>query len=77
MQVLECLCGKILEPGFNAVFYIGDDDLIEYKTSADAYLLQIANFIGLPVIVWMADKSGAIPVSEAINFFHYIVTITR
>jgi len=64
-QVLECLCNHILEKGDSAVFYIGDEDLglEDHKASADAYLLQIANFIGLPVLVWMADKAGIVSVS--------------
>jgi hypothetical protein len=78
VQVLQSLCDRILDSRANAVFYISDADLVEYKAPAASYLLQIADFVGLPVIVWMADKSGLVPVGSLIarlyvllqNFFY-------
>ena len=40
------------------MFYITDADLVEYQTAAVSYFLQIADFIGLPVIMWTADMTG-------------------
>jgi len=55
---LDGLCRNILEARANAVFYITDADLVEYQTAAVSYFLQIADFIGLPVIMWTADMTG-------------------
>ena len=61
--MLDGLCRKILEARANAVFYITDADLVQYQTAAVSYFMQIADFIGLPVIVWTADMTGLPSVS--------------
>jgi len=64
LKVLDGLCRKILEARANAVFYIGDADLENYQTAAVSYFLQIADFIGLPVIMWTAHMTGLPSVSD-------------
>ena len=64
LKVLDGLCRKILAARANAVFYIADADLVEYQTAAVSYLLQIADFIGLPVIMWTAHMTGLPSVSQ-------------
>lgn len=66
LQILDGLCEDILEARANAVFYITDADLVQYQTAAVSYFLQIADFIGLPVIMWTADMTGLPSVSVAL-----------
>lgn len=46
------------------MFYVADADLVEYQTPAVSYFLQIADFIGLPVIMWTAHMTGLPSVSS-------------
>ena len=66
LKVLDRLCEKILEAGANVVFYIADADLVDYQTAAVSYFLQIADFIGLPVIMWTAHMTGLPSVSQRV-----------
>jgi len=63
LKVLNGLCREILQARANVVFYITDADLVQYQTAAVSYFLQIADFIGLPVIMWTADMTGLPSVS--------------
>ena len=50
------------------MYYITDaDDQYQYQTAAVSYFLQIADFIGLPVILWSADMTGLPSVSNRNN----------
>jgi len=65
VQILDGLCREILEARANAVFYVTDADLVQYQTPAVSYFLQIADFIGLPVIMWTADMTELPSVSHS------------
>jgi len=67
LQILDGLCRKILAARANAVFYITDADLTQYQTPAVSYFLQIADFIGLPVIMWTADMAGLPSVCQPLH----------
>lgn len=67
-EFFNALCGTILRSRANAIFYMSDLPVVDYRTATEEYLVQIANFLGLPVIAWTGDNSGVIQVGDHCRF---------
>lgn len=61
-DVLRMLCDSILLKKASLIFYLSEQDSIDYKSASAEFLLQTANFLGLPVIVLAEDNSGIVQV---------------
>ena len=58
-ELLGKVCDETLNSRANLIFYV---ELGNDKTSSMDYLLQVTNFLGLPVMVWIGDNSGIVQV---------------
>ena len=63
-EILTTMCDAILEKRVNTILYLSNADHLGEHTSAGQYLLQTANFMGIPVIAWNGDNSGFFQVSH-------------
>lgn len=61
-EVLRMLCDSIFVKKASLLFYLSEQDSIDYKSASAEFLLQTANFLGLPVIVLAEDNSGIVQV---------------
>ena len=57
-EILKILCDKVLNTSANTLLYISDTSYNPISASTAQYMLEIAHFIGLPVIAWIGDSSG-------------------
>ena len=55
--------------GSAALIYFTNTEKFGSSTAASQYLLQMASFLGMPVIAWNADNSGLEKVSTVVSFF--------
>jgi len=65
-ETFKMLCEKVLANNATIIFLsseLGSPDNAYTSVSAD-YLLQMANFLGLPVLVWAEDNSGLVQVNK-------------
>ena len=62
-EILSAMCSKILANRINTIMYLSNSDYMGEFTSSGQYLLQTANFMGIPVIAWNGDNSGFFQVS--------------
>lgn len=66
-EVLRMLCDSILVKKASLIFYLSEQDSTDYKSASAEFLLQTANFLGLPVIVLAEDNSGIVQVCRKRN----------
>ena len=60
----DSLC-EHLSNGSAAIVYFSNTEKFGRSTAASQYFLQMAGFLGIPVIAWNADNNGLEKVSEA------------
>jgi len=53
-----------LDNGSTAILYFTNTEKFGRSTAASQYFLQMAGFLGIPVIAWNADNSGLESVSH-------------
>ncbi|XP_043198782.1 glutamate receptor ionotropic, NMDA 2B-like, partial [Amphibalanus amphitrite] len=58
MTILETLCDKFLPNNVTAIFYLTNSERYGRSTASSQYFIQLAGYLGLPVICWNADNSG-------------------
>lgn len=56
-EVLDLLCSQV-EKGSSAIIYLTETEKYGRSTASSQYLLQLAGYLGIPVIAWNADNSG-------------------
>ncbi|XP_023326378.1 glutamate receptor ionotropic, NMDA 2B isoform X2 [Eurytemora carolleeae] len=56
--ILENLCETFLENNVTAIIYMTNSEMFGRSTAASQYFLQLAGYLGIPVIAWNADNSG-------------------
>jgi len=61
-----------LDNGSAAILYFTNTEKFGRSTAASQYFLQMAGFLGIPVIAWNADNSGLESVShKSFSFIHH------
>ena len=60
----DSLC-EHLSNGSAAIVYFSNTEKFGRSTAASQYFLQMAGFLGIPVIAWNADNNGLEKVSQA------------
>ena len=63
-DILDSLCEKFLSQNVSAILYLTNTELYGRSTAASQYFLQLAGYLGIPVIAWNADNSGLLRVSS-------------
>ncbi|XP_037074059.1 glutamate receptor ionotropic, NMDA 2B-like isoform X2 [Pollicipes pollicipes] len=58
ITILETLCDKFLPNNVTAIFYLTNSERYGRSTASSQYFIQLAGYLGLPVICWNADNSG-------------------
>ena len=58
LEMLEKLCSNFLQNNVSAILYLSNWEEYGRSTASAQYFLQIANYLGLPVISWNADNAG-------------------
>ena len=56
--ILSALCDVFLEEQVAAIIYINNKEQYGRNTASTQYFLQLARYLGIPVIAWNADNSG-------------------
>jgi len=56
--ILKTLCDKFLENNVTTIIYMTNSENFGRATAASQYFLQLAGYLGIPVIGWNADNSG-------------------
>ena len=57
-EILSNLCDNFLEKNVSAILYLTNSELFGRSTASSQYFLQLASYLGIPVIAWNADNSG-------------------
>ncbi|XP_071745795.1 glutamate receptor ionotropic, NMDA 2D isoform X2 [Lepeophtheirus salmonis] len=57
-EILENLCENFLKKKVAAILYLTNSELFGRSTASAQYFLQLASYLGIPVIAWNADNSG-------------------
>jgi hypothetical protein len=66
-ELLNAFCETILENDINTLLYLSNSDYEGKHTASGQYVLQVSNFLGIPVIAWNGDNSGFFqPTAESI-----------
>jgi len=56
--ILKTLCDTFLENNVTTIIYMTNSENFGRSTAASQYFLQLAGYLGIPVIGWNADNSG-------------------
>ncbi|XP_076244681.1 glutamate ionotropic receptor NMDA type subunit 2 isoform X3 [Calliopsis andreniformis] len=56
--ILESLCNQFLPTNVSAILYLMNYEKYGRSTASAQYFLQLAGYLGIPVIAWNADNSG-------------------
>ncbi|XP_076041483.1 glutamate receptor ionotropic, NMDA 2B-like isoform X2 [Oratosquilla oratoria] len=56
--ILDTLCEKFLPSNVSAIIFLTNTENYGSNTASAQYFLQLAGYLGLPVISWNADNSG-------------------
>lgn len=73
-EILDAFCEAILAHSMNTILYMSNTDYEGHHTSTGMYVLQVSNFLGIPVIAWNGDNSGFFQVSFMKYFFFFMVS---
>ena len=64
-DITDILCQQVAN-GSAAILYFTNTEEFGRRTAASQYFLQMAGFLGIPVIAWNADNAGLGSVSQTI-----------
>lgn len=56
--ILHLLCRQFLQENVTAILYMMNYEQYGRSTASAQYFLQLAGYLGIPVISWNADNSG-------------------
>lgn len=56
--ILKSLCKEFLSFNVSAILYLMNYEQYGRSTASAQYFLQLAGYLGIPVIAWNADNSG-------------------
>ncbi|XP_059477273.1 glutamate receptor ionotropic, NMDA 2B isoform X1 [Neocloeon triangulifer] len=56
--ILSTLCKEFLSVNVSAILYLMNHEKYGRSTASAQYFLQLAGYLGIPVIAWNADNSG-------------------
>ena len=56
--ILKSLCKEFLSVNVSAILYLMNYEKYGRSTASAQYFLQLAGYLGIPVIAWNADNSG-------------------
>ena len=62
-DITDILCQQVSN-GSVAILYFTNTEQFGRRTAASQYFLQMAGFLGIPVIAWNADNAGLESVSR-------------
>lgn len=70
--ILNSLCQEFLTVNVSAILYLMNYEKYGRSTASAQYFLQLAGYLGIPVIAWNADNSGLERVNECseVNIFY-------
>jgi len=57
-EILFNLCDNFLRKNVSTILYLTNSELFGRSTASSQYFLQLASYVGVPVIAWNADNSG-------------------
>ena len=57
-EILNNLCEDFLQKNVTTILYLTNSELFGRSTASSQYFLQLASYLGIPVIAWNADNSG-------------------
>jgi hypothetical protein len=57
-EILSSLCSEFLKANVSAILYLMNYEKYGRSTASAQYFLQLAGYLGIPVIAWNADNSG-------------------
>ncbi|XP_043509315.1 glutamate receptor ionotropic, NMDA 2B isoform X11 [Frieseomelitta varia] len=57
-EILKSLCNEFLPMNVSAILYLMNYEKYGRSTASAQYFLQLAGYLGIPVIAWNADNSG-------------------
>ena len=57
-EILDNLCDEFLRHNVTTILYLTNSELFGRSTASSQYFLQLASYLGIPVIAWNADNSG-------------------
>ena len=57
-EILNNLCEDFLQMNVTTILYLTNSELFGRSTASSQYFLQLASYLGIPVIAWNADNSG-------------------
>jgi len=57
-EILNSLCNEFLKANVSAILYLLNYEKYGRSTASAQYFLQLAGYLGIPVIAWNADNSG-------------------
>lgn len=58
LAILDSLCKEFLTMNVSAILYLMNYEKYGRSTASAQYFLQLAGYLGIPVIAWNADNSG-------------------
>lgn len=58
LAILNSLCKEFLSVNVSAILYLMNYEKYGRSTASAQYFLQLAGYLGIPVIAWNADNSG-------------------
>jgi len=64
--ILDSLCKEFLSVNVSAILYLMNYEQYGRSTASAQYFLQLAGYLGIPVIAWNADNSGL----ERVSWFN-------
>lgn len=56
--ILHTMCTDFLQANVSAILYLVNYETFGRSTASAQYFLQLAGYLGIPVISWNADNSG-------------------
>ncbi|XP_063227962.1 glutamate receptor ionotropic, NMDA 2B [Bacillus rossius redtenbacheri] len=56
--ILNSLCKEFLSVNVSAILYLMNNEQYGRSTASAQYFLQLAGYLGIPVVAWNADNSG-------------------
>lgn len=66
-EILSSLCNRFLPMNVSSILYLMNYEKYGRSTASAQYFLQLAGYLGIPVIAWNADNSGL----ERVSFFFF------
>ena len=57
-EILSSLCKTFLPMNVSSILYLMNYEKYGRSTASAQYFLQLAGYLGIPVIAWNADNSG-------------------